>query len=177
MSGLGSIRLKSLRKLMSYGSLKHMTNKHIHFLGINGSGSSSVASIANAYGYQVSGCDTELADETSSNLNILNLQKGHSKTHLEDIEILAITPAILTSDPDNEELNAAKERGIEVITWQEFLGKYLLKDKTVLAVSGTHGKSTTTAMLGTLLEDAGLDPTVELGAKVFKWGTNYRIGQ
>jgi UDP-N-acetylmuramate--alanine ligase len=91
--------------------------------------------------------------------------------------ILAITPAITSLDPDNSELVAAKEKGIEVLTWQEFTGKYLMKDKKVIAVCGTHGKSTTTAMIAKILEDNGDDPTVILGAVIPEWGTNYRISQ
>lgn len=153
------------------------SKKRVHFLGINGSGASSTAAIAKSFGFEISGCDTELPDQLGKNLNVLDLHKGHSKTHLDNTDILAFTPAILSSDPDNEELASAEEKGLEVITWQEFLGKYLLQDKFVIAVSGTHGKSTTTAMIGCLLEDAGLDPTVELGARVMKWDSNFRIGQ
>ncbi|MDO8638933.1 MAG: UDP-N-acetylmuramate--L-alanine ligase, partial [Candidatus Daviesbacteria bacterium] len=79
--------------------------------------------------------------------------------------------------PDNPELLEAKRSGIPILTWQEFMGKYLEKDKFVIAVCGTHGKTTTTSMIGQLLEDAGLDPTVEVGAIVPKWGTNYRLGK
>ncbi len=91
------------------------------------------------------------------------------------IDILAVTPAIFSLDPSNPELLAAKEKGIPVITWQQFVGQYLTKDKFVIAICGTHGKTTTTAIIGQLLEDAGMDPTVLLGAIVPKWGTNYRI--
>lgn len=150
---------------------------HVHFLGIGGSGASGVANIAQAQGYKVTGCDPNPNNEFTKNFKKDQLLEGHSPEHLKDVDILAVTPAIFSADPDNEELKVAKEKGIGVLTWQEFMGKYLEKDKFVLAVCGTHGKSTTTAMLAKLLKDAGLDPTVSIGAIVSEWGTNYRVGK
>ena len=135
----------------------------VHFLGIAGSGASASAAIAQAQGYEITGCDLDL--------------RGHSPNHLKNIDILAVTPAIFSLDPQNPELLQAKKLGIPVMTWQEFMGKYLTRDKFVIAVAGTHGKTTTTAMIGTLLENAGLDPTVELGAEVSKWKANFRVGK
>src|SRR3989344_7243068 len=137
--------------------------KKVHFLGIAGSGASAAAKIAEAQGFQVSGCDKNIA--------------GHSPKHLKNIDLLAVTPAIFSLDPKNPELLEAKKLGIFIITWQEFMGRFLQKDKFVIAVAGTHGKSTTTAMIGSLLEDAGLDPTVELGAEVPVWKANFKIGE
>lgn len=151
--------------------------KRVHFLGILGSGASSVASIAKADGYDVSGCDKASDSEFKSELSEIEVLEGHSSKHLDNIDILAITPAILSLDANNPELLDAKSKGIEVLTWQQFLGKYLLDNKYVIAVSGTHGKSTTTAMIGNLLVDASLDPTICLGAKVSDWSQNFRIGQ
>jgi UDP-N-acetylmuramate--alanine ligase len=150
---------------------------NIHFLGITGSGASAIAAIAKAEGYSVTGCDKNPSHEFVKNFDEFSVQTGHSPEHLKDIEILIVTPAVYSIDPDNEEIKAAKQKGIEVLTWQEFMGKYLEKDKFVIAVCGTHGKSTVTAMIGTMLEDAGLDPIVELGAIVPRWGANYRISK
>lgn len=149
----------------------------IHFLGIGGSGASAIAAIALATGYEVNGCDKEPFNEFTQNFDKAILLKGHSPKHIQDIELLVITPAILSLDPNNPELEEAKKQKIPVITWHEFMGKFLMKDKFVIAIAGTHGKSTTTAMIAQVLEDAGLDPTVELGAIVPKWGTNYRVGK
>ncbi len=151
--------------------------KHIHFLGIGGSGGSAIAAIAQSQGYKVSGCDKNPFNEFTKPFDKEVLFEGHSPDHLNNIDILAVTPAIFSLDPNNPELVEAKKLGIPVMTWQEFMGKYLEQDKFVIAISGTHGKSTTTAMIGQMLEDAGLDPTVELGAIVPKWGSNYRIGR
>ena len=149
----------------------------VHFLGIGGSGASAAAKIAEAQGFEVSGCDLNPFSEFTTKFNKSQLLSGHSSSHLKNIDILAITPAILSLDPNNPELFAAKEKGIEILTWQQFTGKYLAKDKFVIAVCGTHGKSTTTAMIAGVLEDAGLDPTVILGAIVPRWNANYKVGK
>lgn len=156
----------------------------IHFLGIGGSGASAVAAIAQANGYEVTGCDKDLESEFLTPFSKKQLFLGHNPNHLiyhseqsdKFVDMLVVTPAVFSLDPDNKELLRAKENNIPVITWQEFLGKFLAKDKFVIAIAGTHGKSTTTAMCAQILEDAGMDPTVVLGAIVPKWGSNYRVG-
>ena len=150
--------------------------KYVHFLGIGGSGASAAAAIAQAQGFEVTGCDLEPHNEFTTQFKPQQLLTGHSGLHLSGVNVIAITPAITSLDPNNEELLEAKKRGIEVLTWQEFMGKYLQKDKFVIAICGTHGKTTTTAMIAQILEDANLDPIVEVGAIVPKWGKNYRLG-
>ncbi|MBI2017842.1 UDP-N-acetylmuramate--L-alanine ligase [Candidatus Daviesbacteria bacterium] len=149
----------------------------IHFLGIGGSGASAAAAIAQAQGYEITGCDLEPNNKFTLHIGSVKLEKGHSASHIGSgkVDILAVTPAIFSLDPNNSELLAAKEKKIPVITWQQFVGEYLTNDKFVIAVCGTHGKTTTTAMIAQMLEDANLDPTVLLGAIHPKWGTNYRI--
>ncbi|MBI2021976.1 UDP-N-acetylmuramate--L-alanine ligase [Candidatus Daviesbacteria bacterium] len=159
-----------------------MTNsvEKIHFLGIGGSGTSAAAGIAQAQGYTVTGCDKDevaLSNEFASIFDKSILSLGHSPDHLHNVDLLVITPAILSLDPNNEELKAAKEKKIKIMTWQQFMGRFLMKNKYVIAVCGSHGKSTTTAMIGLMLEDSGLDPTVELGAIIPEWGTNFRVGK
>ena len=150
----------------------------VHFLGIGGSGASAVAAIARN-NFEVTGCDLNPHNEFTRDFPTNMLQTGHSASHLSggNVDFLIVTPAIFSLDPKNEELLEAKKRNIPVLTWQEFMGQYLEKDHFVIAISGTHGKSTTTAMIALMLEDAGLDPTVELGAIVPKWGKNYRVGE
>lgn len=123
---------------------------------------SAAAEIAKVYGYEVSGCDLKTG--------------GHDVSHLEGVDILAVTPAVFLQSSQHSELKTAQLKGI-VMTWQEFMGKYLHKDKQVICIAGAHGKSTTTALAGLLLESAGLNPTVELGAKVPAWNANFRVGQ
>lgn len=153
-----------------------MQKLRVHFLGIGGSGASAVAAIAQNEGFEISGCDKDPYNEFTKVFDQKKLFSGHSPEHLEGVDILAVTPAIYSLDSNNDELQEASQRGIPILTWQEFMGKHLEKGKFVIAVCGTHGKTTTTSMLGQLLEDAGLDPTVEVGAIVSKWGSNYRLG-
>lgn len=152
--------------------------KKVHFMGIGGSGCSGVAAIAQAFSYHVDGCDLAEGSFTDylSEKNIPVL-KGHDPSHLKDVDLLVISPAITSLDTDNLELQKAKERGMPVMTWQEFTGRELQKDKFVIAVAGTHGKSTTTALIGLMMDKAGLDPTVLVGAEVKEWGRNFRLGK
>lgn len=155
----------------------------VHFLGIGGSGASAAAAIAEAQGFEVTGCDLHPFNDFTSVFKKDKLFTGHSPKHLASqatlgsVDFLVVTPAIFSLDPNNPELVAARERKIKIMTWQEFVGRYLIKDKFVIAVCGTHGKTTTTAMIAKILEDAGFDPTVLLGAIIPKWKTNYRISQ
>ena len=155
----------------------------VHFLGIGGSGASAAAAIAQAQGFEVTGCDLEPHNEFTAQFKNSQLFRGHDPKHLDcnlegcSVDILAVTPAIFSLDPNNPELLEAKKIGIPILTWQQFLGEYLTKGKFVIAVCGTHGKTTTTAMIAQLLEDANLDPTVELGAIHPKWKANYRVGR
>lgn len=131
-------------------------------MGIAGSGMSAVSQIAQAYGFEVSGCDLKSG--------------GHSVDHLKNIDILAVTPAVFYQNSHHPEVEKAKKLGI-LMKWQEFMGKYLHQNKFVICIAGTHGKSTTTAWVGHLLEEAGLDPTVEIGAIDNAWKNNVRIGK
>lgn len=152
-------------------------SKKIHFLGIGGSGASAAAAIAKAQGFEITGCDLQPTNEFTSGFDKSQLLKGHGPSHLEDVDILATTPAIFSLDPNNPELVFAREKNIPIMTWQKFFGEFLTKDKFIIAITGTHGKSTTTAMIAQVLEDANLDPTVLLGAIHPKWKANYRVGK
>ena len=151
----------------------------VHFLGIGGSGTSAAAAIAQTQGFKVSGCDLNPHNEFTKVFKSEQLLTGHLPSHIGsgNVDILAVTPAIFSLDPNNPELMEAKKRNIPILTWQQFLGEYLIKDKFVIAVCGTHGKSTTTAMIAKLLNDADLDTTAELGAIVPWWKANYHVGK
>jgi UDP-N-acetylmuramate--alanine ligase len=148
--------------------------KNLHFIGIEGSGASAVAALAKESGYKVSGCDRKLTGEYSAFFDPESIFLEHSIEHLKGVDTVVLSPAIEIADPNNVELKAAREMKLEILTWQQFLGTYLAKDKYVVAICGTHGKSTTTAMAAKILVDAALDPTVVLGAKVREWGKNNR---
>lgn len=147
-------------------------------MGIGGSGCQGAAGIALSLGYSVSGCDQNLDRENLvSDLKNLPIHPSHSPAHLENIDLLIFSPAVLAFGSQNREVKEARKRKIPTLTWQEFVGLYLQKDKFVLAVSGTHGKSSTSGFLGFILEKGGFDPTVLLGAKVLDWGKNFRVGK
>jgi len=158
-----------------------MRRPRIHIMGVGGSGASAVCGIAHGFGYQVSGCDqnkdSEYLESLKSQYTSMPVYWSHDPKHLEKVDLLAASPAILKFDPKNSEICEARKKKIPVISWQEFMGKFLHRGKFVIAVAGTHGKSTTTAMVGHILEDAGLDPTVEIGAVDRMWQSNYRIGK
>jgi UDP-N-acetylmuramate--alanine ligase len=151
--------------------------KKIHFMGIGGSAVAGVAILAKKFGFEVSGCDLEQTTVYSTTLGNYNIPTfwGHNTQHLQGVDLLIVSPAVLYADPLPEEVVEAKEKGI-LITWQEFVGQYLQKDKIVLAIAGTHGKSTTTALLGLLLEGSNLDPIVEVGAIIPQWQSTMRFG-
>lgn len=153
----------------------HFTSKkRIHFMGIGGSGMSGAAALAKAYGYEIDGCDLNVDTPYIEKLKKeVDVFEGHSPAHLKDSRLLVVTPAVYFDEPHPEEFLQAENK----MTWQEFMGKYLQKGKEVVAVAGTHGKSTTTAMLSLIFESAGMDPSVMVGAKVPSWGKNYRAGK
>jgi UDP-N-acetylmuramate--alanine ligase len=165
--------VKSLSEIIDKDILRGFMNpaKKIHFLGIGGSGMSGVAMLSDKMGYEVSGCDLE--DSTAYAEGIF---KGHNPDHIKNADLLVVSPAVYYQNKNNPELVLGEKRKI-AITWQEFLGSFLLKDKKMICIAGTHGKSTTTAMAGQLLIDAGLDPIVVVGANVPEWGGNSRFGK
>ncbi len=150
-------------------------------MGIGGQGISAVAQMARLAGDVVTGCDRQ-ASATTRMLERAGIAVaiGHNPEHVvgqgAEIDALVISPAVTALDADNPELVEARRRGVRVISWQELLGE-LMRGKCLLSVSGVHGKGTTTAMLALMLVDAGLDPTVEIGAVVPRFGANYRLGQ
>src|SRR5258706_6239375 len=148
----------------------HTKIKRVHFVGIGGSGLFGVSQLSERMGYMVSGCDLE--DSTAYGKNIL---KGHSATHIKDADLVVVSPAVIYQNSNNPEITEAQKQN-KLITWQEFLGKILLKDKKLICIAGTHGKSTTTAMAAKLLIDNGFDPIVVLGAIVPEWNSNSRFG-
>lgn len=152
-------------------------NLHVHFMGIGGSGISSIAVLAKSMGYRVSGCNTEKTSYFDIlERNSISVDLGHSLDHLNDIDILAVSPAIFDLNPTHPELLLAKQKNI-LMTWQEFSGKYLQINKEVIAIAGTHGKSTTTILAGLMFERANLDPIVQAGTIYNPWGSGVRISK
>lgn len=153
-------------------------SKHVHFIGIGGSGMSAVAQIAQNFGFTVSGCDIAASTPYLEKVKKAGIKifLGHHPSHLENVDLVAVTPAMFYQNQDNPELVTAQKLGI-LKKWQELMGQDLHRDKFVIAIAGTHGKSTTTAWAGQLLKLAGLDPTVEVGATVNAWQNNILLGK
>jgi UDP-N-acetylmuramate--alanine ligase len=152
--------------------------ERIHLIGIAGSGAAGVALLLHHAGVLIDGCDADTPSPYTPPLDAAGIRiiAGHDPAHLAGVERVAITPA-LRSHPDLPELLAAQAAGLPVVTWQALLGELMAAEGRIgLAVTGTHGKSTTTALLGHLLEAAGMDPTVEVGAFIPAWGATVRPG-
>ena len=151
---------------------------HVHFMGICGSGCASIAMVAHDLGFQVSGCDAETSSYYAEELKKrgIPIETGHDPKHLQgDVDVVAVSPALFDIAPDNAELLEAKARGI-LMTWQEFMGKYLQEGKRLTAIAGTHGKTTTTFLTSEILIDAGLSPSCVGGSVYRAWGSGGRAG-
>ena len=153
--------------------------ERIHVIGIAGSGAAGAAVLIHHAGAVVDGCDLDAPSPYTAPLDAAGIQyaDGHDPAHLAGVDRVAISPA-LRAVPDHAELRAAAAAGIPVVTWQALLGELMAAPGRIgLGVTGTHGKSTTTALLGHLLVSAGLDPTVEVGAFIEGWGASVRVGR
>ena len=145
----------------------------IHFVGIGGIGMSGIAEVLRNLGYSVRGSD--IADSANvKRLRALGIpvEIGHRGENLADASVVVISSAV---KKDNPEVVAARTALIPVVRRAEMLGE-LMRLKWSIAIGGTHGKTTTTSMVGTLLEGAGLDPTVINGGMINAYGTNTRLG-
>jgi UDP-N-acetylmuramate--alanine ligase len=154
--------------------------QHIHFLGIGGIGVSALAQLAQARGYIVSGSDINVDARANPAVErLLNggaaICAGHNAANIPGSVTLVVSSAAI--GPDNPELAAALERSIRVVTRADYLGELMAEHRgPKIAVAGTHGKTTTTGMIGVMLQEAGLDPTVFVGAEIAQLGGNVRIG-
>ncbi|WP_027570704.1 UDP-N-acetylmuramate--L-alanine ligase [Bradyrhizobium sp. URHA0013] len=145
----------------------------IHFVGIGGIGMSGIAEVLLNLGYSVQGSDA------SDNYNLDRLRKngakvsvGHKAENVDGADVVVVSTAIKR---DNPELTAARERRIPVVRRAEMLAE-LMRLKSCVAIAGTHGKTTTTTMVATLLDAGGLDPTVINGGIINAYGSNARLG-
>ncbi|MFK7901895.1 MAG: UDP-N-acetylmuramate--L-alanine ligase, partial [Nitratireductor sp.] len=146
----------------------------VHFVGIGGIGMSGIAEVLHNLGYRVQGSD----QNDSANVQRLRdkgieVHIGHRGENLGDSSVVVASSAI---QQDNPERIAARERRIPMVRRAEMLAE-LMRFKNAIAIGGTHGKTTTTSMVGTLLEAGGLDPTVINGGIINNLGTNARMGQ
>jgi UDP-N-acetylmuramate--alanine ligase len=145
----------------------------IHFVGIGGIGMSGIAEILRNLGYQVQGSDlTDNANVRRLISHGIPVQIGHRAENLGGAQVVVISSAVKR---DNPEVMAARARLIPVVRRAEMLGE-LMRLKWSIAIAGTHGKTTTTSMVGALLDTAQLDPTVINGGIINAYGTNARLG-
>jgi len=145
----------------------------VHFVGIGGIGMSGIAEVLVNLGYTVRGSDV------SENANVKRLRDkgvtvaiGHKAENLDAADVIVVSSAI---KPDNPELVAARALRLPVVRRAEMLAE-LMRLKSCVAVAGTHGKTTTTSMVATLLDAGGVDPTVINGGIINAYGTNARLG-
>jgi len=152
-------------------SLFH-TAHHVHFMGIGGVGMSGIAEILVTLGHRVSGCDLKEGEAVDRlRRHGATVAIGHHPDHVAGCDVVVTSSAI---PADHPEIVAARAARIPVIPRAEMLAE-LMRLKYGVAVAGAHGKTTTTSILATLLEGAGLDPTVVVGGKV-KGGSGARLG-
>jgi UDP-N-acetylmuramate--alanine ligase len=146
----------------------------IHFVGIGGIGMSGIAEVLMTQGYSVQGSDLK-ASPITERLVMLGARVfiGQDEGNLEGAEVVVVSSAIKKGNP---ELDAARARGMPVVRRAEMLAE-LMRLKSNVAVAGTHGKTTTTTMVATLLDAGGLDPTVINGGVIHAYGSNARAGQ
>lgn len=145
----------------------------IHFVGIGGIGMSGLAEILNGAGLTVTGCDLKRSAATDLLVSRgIAVTIGHDASHVEGNDLVVITSAV---KGEHAEVDAARMTGIRIMKRAEVLGA-IVNEKRSIGVAGTHGKTTTSAMISMLLEDAGLDPTMLVGGMVRNLKTNAKTG-
>ncbi len=145
----------------------------IHFVGIGGIGMSGIAEVLLNHGYNVQGSDlrsSKITDRLA--LKGAKVMIGQRAENLEGAEVIVISSAI---KPGNPELDAARARGMPVVRRAEMLAE-LMRLRSNIAVAGTHGKTTTTTLVATMLDAGGIDPTVVNGGIIHAYGSNARVG-
>lgn len=149
--------------------------KKIHCIGIGGIGLSGIAEILLSRGYEVSGSDMRESDITEKLIGDgANIFLGHRAKNVEGADLVVYTVAV---GDDNPELARARELGIPTVTRAQALGALMDEYDRSIAISGTHGKTTTTAMISLILMNAGKKPTVSVGGNLDEIGGNFHVGE
>ncbi|RKX70250.1 UDP-N-acetylmuramate--L-alanine ligase [candidate division WOR-3 bacterium] len=148
--------------------------KRIHFIGIGGIGMSGIALVLKNLGFQITGSDLKGGDAVRMlKRNGIKVFRGHRPENIGKADVVVYSSAIT---PENVELIAARSKKIPTIPRAEMLAE-LMRMKIGIAISGTHGKTTTTSMVGAVLEAGGMDPTMVIGGRLIATGENYRLGE
>ena len=153
--------------------MKHKV-KHIHFVGIGGSGMSGIAEVLVNQGYTVSGSD--LGDSAATRrLRALGARvlQGHDAANIAGADVLVLSTAVKN---DNPEVVAARARHVPVVPRAQMLAE-LMRLKSGIAIAGTHGKTTTTSLVASILAESGIDPTFVIGGRLNAAGANARLGK
>lgn len=148
--------------------------KHVHFVGIGGVGMAGIAEVLLRQGYTVSGSD--IAENTLTQwLRVMGaiIYRGHQAENIKDADVIVRSTAV---DEQNPELVSARLAHIPVVPRAEMLGE-LMRFRYGIAISGTHGKTTTTSLVTSILAEAGLDPTFVIGGRLNSVGSNARLGR
>jgi UDP-N-acetylmuramate--alanine ligase len=148
--------------------------KHIHFVGIGGIGMSGIAEVLLNLGYTISGSDLVMSDVTwRLQQQGACVYQGHAATHVQGADVVVMSSAIKGS---NIEVVTAREQHIPVIPRAEMLAE-LMRMKYGIAIAGTHGKTTTTSLIATVMARGALDPTVVIGGRLNSLGSSAKLGQ
>ncbi|HQW19908.1 MAG TPA: UDP-N-acetylmuramate--L-alanine ligase [Rhodocyclaceae bacterium] len=153
--------------------MKHKV-KRIHFVGIGGAGMSGIAEVLVNQGFEISGSDlsSNAATERLSGLGV-RVISGHAAENVACADAVVVSTAV---QADNPEIIAARERRIPVVPRAQMLAE-LMRLKQGIAIAGTHGKTTTTSLVASILGEAGIDPTFVIGGRLNSAGVNARLGQ
>lgn len=156
-------------------NFKHDENKKIHFIGIGGVSMSGLAEILLEHNYKVSGSDAKESTVTDKlRKHGAEIYIGHDSKNINNVDLIVYTAAISN---DNPELAYAKKSNIPLMTRAEFLGSLMKDHKFNVAISGTHGKTTTTSIISHIVLKANLDPTILVGGDLDIIGGNVRAGK
>ncbi|MCU7857261.1 MAG: UDP-N-acetylmuramate--L-alanine ligase [Candidatus Thiodiazotropha sp. (ex Lucinoma borealis)] len=148
--------------------------RHIHFVGIGGAGMSGIAEVMINLGYQVTGSDQRESNVTSRLTRLgAEVKLGHKQEHVSNADAVVISSAV---QEDNPEVEAARDARIPVVPRAEMLAE-IMRFHYGIAVAGTHGKTTTTSLVTSILAEAGLDPTFVIGGRLNSAGANARLGE